>query len=688
MADKESSIRAKLDASGFLGGVKTMDAATKKFGRDAGKAIKEGFGEGLKEAKHSLAETGREMKGLLKVAVGIGGAFSLEEGVRSAFELKSQMGGIADKLSDMTGKVVRWQDVQENLLAVANRTKTPIESIGEQYDKILQQTGDKNFTDKAIESVAKFAKAEKVSLESASEAASIFKEKFHASAEQVPQMLADMLSASRKGIASFDEMTPRMSQLAAVAKQAGLEGAAGMRFLLGAIEATDDDMGGFEEQAAAISTVLQKLSPKGSADELKKIGKALDPGAPKKFSKSLLESTSSIEVMQKILAKKGGVEALRQAMGVKNVNAQIALRILTDPFTKATEEVVKNTHASEAEKKAATMRGVDAFNKFVEGFGRGDITAEAVMNRFGQKANSAEANMTVALNKFKASFADPQFLNALNKMSADLPKLADMVAKVVGFAVKNPGKAAALGIGAKVGGAVLGGVGASLIKKLVFGGGAAAAGGALAGAGTAAAGAGTMAEATAAVAGVSAAAKALAGLGGAATATGGATAGGGMLATAGGVVAGSAALTGALVAAMAGGALATGYNATKLYKENSNNEGIWEGLKNALKTSFMGPSSPTSGADYDALYPEKLVEATDTAADQIIKHGTVSEDASVALKKVSTEANKVVASFRAMTDAADSASGSGGLSTPTSPSRGPVRLPTPGAGSSPVPFNR
>ena len=687
MAEKESTVRANLNASGFLGGVAQMGAATKKFAKEAKHEIREGFHEGLKEASNELRETGREMRGLLKTALGIGGAFSLEEGIRGANEMKGQMAGIADRLSDMTGKTVSWEEASARVVSSANAARQPIEKIGEAYDDLLQKTGDAAFADKTLDFIGKFAKAERQSTETVTEAVTVMKEKFEASAKEVPQLLADMFAETRKGGASFAELTPLMSQLGATANQAGLDGTRSFRFLLGALKETHEGMGSVEKQAAGIGDMLARLAPQ--SELLDQIAKKANPSNPAKFAKELHASADALEVMQKVLAHTKGYDALHAAMGKAKSPAKLAFELLTKPFNDSAAEVLDNTHATEAQKKAAVQQGLDAFNKFVLGFGRSDLTAEAVLDRFGKKSASAEANLTLAMNKFKAAFVDPRMMAAITKLSASLPKLADLVAKVAGFVVEHPGKAAAGYVGLKVGGAVGAAVGAAVLKKVLSRGAAAAAGEALAGEGAAvgAAGAGTLAEATGGVAGLVAGAKALAGLGGAGAAAGeGAAAGGGLLSTAGAAIGGSALATAGLGVVAGGSLLAAGDQFRRLKKE-SGEEGIWEGLTTALKRSFgFEKGTGTSREEYDEIYP-KLEEGVENATDAIVKHISVTDDSAQSLKKVSTEANRLAASIRAASDAIDSG-GSASVAVPNNPTRGPVRLPTPTPGATPMPFNR
>lgn len=665
MADKESTIRANLNASGFLGGVARMGAETKKFAAESKKSIKEAFHDGLKDASRELANTGREMRGLLKTALGIGGAFSLEEGIRGAIEMKSQMAGIADRLSDMTGKTVTWEQTQARIVELANETRQPIEKIGEVYDELLQKTGDASFVDKTVGFMGKFAKAERQSLESVTEAVTVMKEKFGITANEVPTQLAKMFGTSRKGAASFQEMSGIMSQLGATAGQAGLEGKRAFDFLLGAIEKTDDGMGSVEKQMAGISDMLARLAPQ--SETLDAIAKKANPNNPAKFAKELHNSADALEVMQKVLGQTKGYEALHAAMGKSKSPGKLAFEILTKPFNDQAAEVLSNVHATEQQKKVAVQQGLDAFNKFVLGFGRSDITAEAVLDRFGKKSQSAEANLTLAMNKFKAAFTDPKMMAAITKLSGALPKLAEAIAKVVGYVVENPGKAAAGFAGLKVGGAVAGALGGVLLKKLFTKGAAAAAGGALAAeGGAAAAGAGTLAAG-----------------GGTALAAGG----GGLLSGAAATIGGSALATGGL-GLVAGGSLVVAADQFRRLKNESGQEGILESLSTALKRTFgFEKNSPSTREEYDALYP-KLEEGVEDATEAIVKHISVTDDSTQAMKKVATEANRLAASLRSVADASDQSTGSMSVSVPNSPARGPIRLGTPIPGASPVSPNR
>jgi hypothetical protein len=74
--------------------------------------------------------------------------------------------------------------------------------------------------------------------------------------------------------------------------------------------------------------------------------------------------------------------------------------------------------------------------------------------------------MAVALEKLAQAFAKPEITEAINKLADSLPKLADLAGKAVGFAVDNPGKAAALGVGGIAAQGAIGGIGAAAFSGL------------------------------------------------------------------------------------------------------------------------------------------------------------------------------------------------------------------------------
>ena len=82
---------------------------------------------------------------------------------------------------------------------------------------------------------------------------------------------------------------------------------------------------------------------------------------------------------------------------------------------------------------------------------------------------STEKRFAVAMEKLKSTFAKPEITDAINKLAESLPKLAEVVADVVGFAVDHPVLAAGGAIGAQAGSAAIGGVAQSLMSTAISG---------------------------------------------------------------------------------------------------------------------------------------------------------------------------------------------------------------------------
>lgn len=672
---REAAIRATLNTAGFIGGLRQMGDATKSYGRAASKALKEGLAEGAREGQRVLRESGARVKELLTTGATLGGAFSFEESIKGAVEMNSKFRQIAYAVTDATGEATSWQEVQEKIEGSATATHNAIGGVADAFELVRQKTNNVRFAEESMDSVGKFATATRLDLNLVGGAAASLQQKFGATAEAVPKMLAEILKAG-KGNAGFQEIAPQIDRIGAISMEAGLKGERGFKFFLGVLAATRGPLQDTEAQISGIDGVLGNLQKDVKLDA---IAKALAPAAPKKFANEIKGAKDSLEAFKMILAKKGGADQLKEAFG-KQKDTRETLKILLEPYLQA---------AGKGATKEDRQKGIDAFDKSMDALGKSAESNADMAERFKQEADTADSKFRDAMNKIERSFGDPKMIAAVDKFAENLPKLADTVAKFAEFAGNHPLAGAA---GAVVGPTLISGfaaAAATVIGKTLTGtikevladraadvaeeAAAKTAGGALAG-GLSVFGGGAAAAGTAAAA---------------AGAEGAAVAGTGAAAVAG---TGALALGGLATAAVAAWGAAI-YQGVQLKDENEASGGIWKNLKEAWEGKT---AKATSGADYDKIYakgtipnrgsrgastPQEVsipdVQIT-SAVEGVKKHGRESDRTAASLARLATTADSLNRTLAGLV----SGGGTGGAE------RGPGRLPPARPGSGALPPNR
>lgn len=609
-----------------------MKNETSGFAKSAKHELKESFSEGLKEAKKELKETGREVKELFTTALTLGGAFSFEEGIRGAVKMRGKLSDLAFMVSEGEKKQVSWNEIHEAIAPIAEETTRSVDELAGAYEKMYSATGNRDVSEGSLKAIGTIANASGKSVESLAGIAGALNEKFKISAKQMPEALAMVVELASKGGVEFEELQNVIETTGASALSAGLSGEGGLKKMLAVANIGGDALKNMGKGVRQVSTLFdQMVSPefKKKLDGLHLNVKTMNK------DKTARDATA---VLEDILVKaKGKREQLAKIFTGEQLKLVVALG---HDFAETYEKTGGNVEAARK-----------SFEKSLAAAGESTTNYAEIEKRASERVEQdPAAALRRAMNKIEEAFMKPKMIEAIDKIAAKLPELADWIAKGVEFATDHPLEAGAALVGGKVAAGVLPGMigsgavglGKSAIKALT-GGGAAAAEGA------------TVGEVAA---------------GGAATAGG--TSGLAALAAALGPI-------GAAVGA-AGGVAAAGYQGYRLFKENQQEGGILGSLKEA----FAGKTSnPVSGDDYvkrfgakpdvisgaSAPVPKQIAEATDG----VKKHGDEAGKTAATLGRLNHEANRLTAYFATL--------GGGGVS------RGPVGLGAPGSGSRPRPPN-
>lgn len=422
MADKLAAIRATLDSSQFIGGLRGMDNATKAYGRAATHALKEAFGDGLKEAGNELKRTGGEIRHLMSSAVTLGGAFSFEEGIRSAVKMRGTMSDLAFSLSEGEKRQVSWNEVHEEVAPIADDTSQSVADLTAAYAGLYSATGNRDFAVKSLKPIGTIADASGKDVMKLAGIAGVLNEKFHITAEQLPNAMAAVMELASQGGVEFDELQGVLETTGASANAAGLTGEAGLKKMLAMANIGGDALKNMGKGTKAISKLLDDMV---NPEVEKKIKQAF--GVKVKDHGVARDQT---KVLEDILVKtKGQREKLAKVFTGEQLKLVLALGA---DFTR-TYETAKGTQAERLREAVDNYRGslADA----------GKVTTDyAALQKMAKDRIDSDpaAALRKAMNKIEEAFIQPKMMAAVDKLAKKLPELAEALAKFVDFAVENP----------------------------------------------------------------------------------------------------------------------------------------------------------------------------------------------------------------------------------------------------------
>ena len=423
-----------------------------------GSALKTSLGAGFGAAKGGLSRMAGSLKSTAMQVASLGGAFSLGAFASEALQAEEHAGKIAQRLRSMGEDGASAADVLAMMRGESQRLGATSKELTSAYDSLLAATGEPVFSRDALESVATFQDAFRISAEQSADLVSMLREKAGATADTIRDDFGPALfDATNQGGVGIDELIASGGKLLAVMPAIGLKGGAGMTKLVGLLNATDDAGGEVQERVMQIQGMLIRFYNPSAIKALKKDLHGL------KFA----ESEDAVQRFQKVLGAKGGVDALQKVLGASPKTAKI-FGALMKPFTEAKEEAIK---AGLTPQKAQEL-GVEAVRKKFEEVTRVTSTAATLEAEAARRRDETNRKMQLALDRMAAAFTKPEFLGAIESLAARMPALADAFAKAIDIATANPKLALAGIVGAQAAMSGLVGVGGSLGKQAVTAAGA------------------------------------------------------------------------------------------------------------------------------------------------------------------------------------------------------------------------
>ncbi|MFZ5896810.1 MAG: hypothetical protein ACOY0T_37485 [Myxococcota bacterium] len=442
MSQREASVKLTLDNGQFIVSVRKAGDAVEDVQKKSAKSAS-AWTAGLHGARDALGSVGGKLKEVLGVAAGLGGAFSLGKGVQEAISMRSQFMAIETQINKTGRATVTWRELMSAAEKQGAATGHTTAEMAAAMEQSFAAVGDADFAINTMQDIGDAAKYSNKSLSQMTGIAGMLNEKFGATAETLPDMLAVLVEKTDEGGLGLEAMGEKFGLLAGEAADAGYTGAEGLSAVIGMLSALDDRLG---DKSIPSFKKLFQLMKDGSASL-----KALE----KESGIKLEPDMKGLDKLRAFMSTEKGRKAVTEKLGGE---ARVVFDELSKPFNdafKAAKESGKST-------KEATNEGLQAFDQAMAAMSKHALSADDVHKRAQEMvAADPAAKLHEATDKFVSAISTPEMFNAMDKLAAKLPEFAEWIAKLVEFATNHPllaGAGAAVAVGG--GGMVQGATGA------------------------------------------------------------------------------------------------------------------------------------------------------------------------------------------------------------------------------------
>jgi hypothetical protein len=451
MSDKEARVRLNLQASNFLTALQTLQKEGKglvdeigKIGEAAQKSgskfgvLREAIGKSFKGGYSELKSMGGELKNLVAHAATLGGALGIGSAANSAMDTEAAYKNLANQISAGTGKAMHWREVQELIEPVSEKWGQSNHELAESFSGLWEDIGDVKFATAGIQQAAQLNRGFGYSLGGLSNVIGALNEKFDITAEDLPDAMAMVVSLANKGGVGFEELASKIGIIGAVAMSSGLKGKEGLQKMLGILNIADKPIGGFRK-------ILSSIAGTGAGGGLFSFMTDIDKvkEVEKKLHVKLTAKGKPVDdIIERVLAKtKGDKTELSKVFGGETLKLMLEFGRTYEAQFKATEGDIKT-------KSAAALA---AYHAALQEAGR--VTSDAANNqkKAEDRMSDSKVRLQIAVNTFTEAFERPEVVDAIDRISAAMPKLATVLGDVVGFTADFPGLAVAALVGGRVG---------------------------------------------------------------------------------------------------------------------------------------------------------------------------------------------------------------------------------------------
>ena len=450
--EREAAIRITLNNGSFVSSMDGIVDKSKKVGSQIKANLSAAFkgvgGEGMKGASDSIKGMVGGMRDAVSTAATLGGGIGFGMLVKKASDLRSHMRDIEFAINKTGKQTADWRDLMGGVQKASDETGKSSEELASALDQMFAEGGDADFAQKALIPVGHAAQASGKDVMELAGKAVMLKEKFGATADELPELLAVLTQMTGTGGPGLDALSGKFELLAGEAVDAGFKGKEGFASVLGMLGALDDRLG--DKSIPSFKKLFQTLKD-GSASL-----KAISKEGHIKFDAGM----SGEDKLRKIMGSDKARKALTEKLGGEQ---RVVFDLLSQPYVDA----AKAAKESGASTKEVTNAGLAAFDKAMKGMGESTLTYQDLLEHSkGKQADDPQIKLNKAIEKISQKFTEPKMLEALDKLSDALPKLANGMIKLLDFAVNNPVLAGGAFVGAKIGAGAAGGMAEQGVKNL------------------------------------------------------------------------------------------------------------------------------------------------------------------------------------------------------------------------------
>jgi len=459
---REAAVRLTLGNGQFITSMKQAGDSVQSVATKGQKSM-DAFGAAANNVRSKVLALGGAAKNVARYAASLGGAFTFGNAIKDALSLQTSYRHIAFGVKNARGEMLKAADVQKIVERSAALTGQANAKMADGFRDLLDASADVDFSTKVLAAVGTTAAATGDEISTLTTLADQLNSKFGITADQMLDVFAQVKSAAEKGGPKMSEFADVMGAVGAELNAAGLEGKAGLDFMLGALNATDQRFKSLPKQVAGLKAVLRGLGESGELTKLaSKLG--LDPT-------KLINEKVAIARLRRILGTgEKGAKALLGGMHQGEERETMNI-LFIEPFEKALAEAQKSGLKGQAAIDAAIL----VFDKGIAAMGKAGMDGAALQREADAARKSPEMQLTLALNRLSNAFSKPAIIAAIDQLAQSLPKLAEHIASFIEFAAKHPYLTGAGAIGGNLLGGVvteaLGGAlaagGGALVKKMI-----------------------------------------------------------------------------------------------------------------------------------------------------------------------------------------------------------------------------
>ncbi len=460
MADRDVNIRISLKKGPFKDGLKEAERDVQSFGERARSSISKGFGDGIKGAQGAVTGLFSSIKqGLVQVS-GIGGLLGVTELVRGAMKTREAFKDIAVAIQAGSGDAKAFAAVMFAGSSAAVKWGKDVDELGAAMKAVWQETGDKEFTTKSAETIAKMSRATGESMGMLGSLAGGLHKHFGIADKDLEDTMASVISLGNKGGTSVEQLTERIGFIGSAAQEAGISGKAGFETIAGMLNFGSEGAKNFRKNLTTVSGIIEELGSKTKRNKMM-MQLGVDGGAASK-------ATDFQSAIAEMLKKTGGK---KEKLAVAFANAsQLEFMVgLGQHYNEAFT-------ATKGDMKTKMAAGVAEFRRQLAESGKSAISGADLTKIASERMKDAPATMEQAMAKMKQAFDRPEIIAAVGRLADSLPMLAEAAAKAVGFMVAHPLASGAAVVGAVAAKGAAGAVLPGLIQAAFSTGGTLAAG--------------------------------------------------------------------------------------------------------------------------------------------------------------------------------------------------------------------